>query len=97
MGLRKNKIYTNGVSGEYWVAMTRCDAHNSICHVSVIPYVSQTKRNEGCTPLTGEMSCGTIAGKYPTGAEVYAHIKSYLTGRSEEGEEERWFSDAEDV
>lgn len=97
MGLRKTKTYKNGVSGAYWVAMTNCDAHNSVCHVSVIPYISQEKRNDGCTPLAGEISCGTINGKYPTGPEVYAHIKSYITGRGEDGEEERWFSDADDA
>lgn len=77
--------------------MTNLDARNNVSHVSVIPYISQEKRNDGCTPLTGEDSCGTINGKYPTGPEVYAHIKSCITGRGENGEDEQWFSDAEDV
>lgn len=96
MGLIKKKEYGTGVTAEYWIAKSCCEPHNNHCRVSVIPYLNQAARTAGKSPLPGQIDCGVIAGKYPTGAEVYAHVKAHITGYDEQGKIEKWFSDAED-
>lgn len=95
MGLVKEKELKSGVKAKYWSASIESHRLGGTTIIKMIPFLDKASKDTGKTACGRSIACGEINEKFPTGAEVYAHVKAHKTGEVN-GTDEYWFEDAAD-
>jgi len=105
MALKKIKTFTNGTSGEYWIAEPHINKSDNTTTIYLLLYKDQAVRDAGGSCMLRD-NAGIMDGVYKTGEEIYAWLKRSIPsgGEGTEGEEgyvdsveTNWFADSEDI